>query len=582
MTSEPAHAIQATPSSSRHRCRQSSRSSMLLRFTSGPPTCTSCWPAPGSRWLITAVLSIAGLARRRAGAAPAARHDRRHPADLGEQNLHQRLAVAGPDDELKRARRHHRRAARPPRGGLRRAAPLRRQRLPRAAHPADHDAHRAGRGHPQARPAGPGRHRAGRQDPRAGSTRPTGWWKASSRSPAPSTAAPCDRSTVSLDKLATDRRSPSAPPRSATCTSPSARTITTRRCTGSEALLTHLVGNLIDNAIRHNQPGGWIRVATGTERPARRGSSSRTADRSSTRAGSASWPSRSAAPAPDRTGSDDTGVGLGLSIVAAIAAAHHGTLRPARPPARRAARHRHPPARRPPCARPRQRIMRVLVVEDVHGLADDIAEGLRDEGFAVDVAYNGLDAAAKLDINAYQVVVLDRDLPGIHGDTLCRMITESDRPAMTLMLTAAGTPDDRISGLGLGADDYLTKPFHFPELVLRIRALARRQPTARPRILPRRRPRPRPATPHRHPQRPAPRPVRQGVRRPRSPAPRRARLPQHRRPARTGLGRKRRPLHQHRLQHPQPATPQTRQPALIETRPGVGYRITDPGVRPLA
>jgi DNA-binding response OmpR family regulator len=126
--------------------------------------------------------------------------------------------------------------------------------------------------------------------------------------------------------------------------------------------------------------------------------------------------------------------------------------------------------------------MRVLVVEDVHSLADDIAEGLRDEGFAVDVAYDGIDAAAKLDINPYQVVVLDRDLPGIHGDTLCRMITEHDRPTMTLMLTAADTSDDRITGLGLGADDYLTKPFHFTELVLRLRALARRQPAARPRI----------------------------------------------------------------------------------------------------
>jgi DNA-binding response OmpR family regulator len=126
--------------------------------------------------------------------------------------------------------------------------------------------------------------------------------------------------------------------------------------------------------------------------------------------------------------------------------------------------------------------MRILVVEDVHGLADDITEGLRDEGFAVDVAYDGIDAAAKLDTNAYQVVVLDRDLPGIHGDTLCRMITESERPAMTLILTAADTSDDRISGLTLGADDYLTKPFHFTELVLRIRALARRQPTARPRV----------------------------------------------------------------------------------------------------
>ena len=126
--------------------------------------------------------------------------------------------------------------------------------------------------------------------------------------------------------------------------------------------------------------------------------------------------------------------------------------------------------------------MRILVVEDMHGLADDIAEGLRDEGFAVDVAYTGLDAAAKLDANDYQILVLDRDLPGIHGDTLCRMIADSDQPTMTLMLTAASTSDDRITGLRLGADDYLTKPFDFTELVLRIRALARRQPAARPRI----------------------------------------------------------------------------------------------------
>ena len=86
--------------------------------------------------------------------------------------------------------------------------------------------------------------------------------------------------------------------------------------------------------------------------------------------------------------------------------------------------------------------MRVLVVEDVRSLADDIAEGLRDNGFAVDVAYDGLDASAKLDTNGYQVVVLDRDLPGIHGDVLCRMITEADRPVMVLMLTAADTAEE--------------------------------------------------------------------------------------------------------------------------------------------
>ena len=99
---------------------------------------------------------------------------------------------------------------------------------------------------------------------------------------------------------------------------------------------------------------------------------------------------------------------------------------------------------------------------------------------AVDVAYDGDEAAWKLDVNSYNVVVLDRDLPQIHGDTLCRMITEREDPAMVLMLTASGTPGDRVAGLGLGADDYLAKPFHFPELVLRIHALARRQPNARP------------------------------------------------------------------------------------------------------
>jgi DNA-binding response OmpR family regulator len=127
--------------------------------------------------------------------------------------------------------------------------------------------------------------------------------------------------------------------------------------------------------------------------------------------------------------------------------------------------------------------MRVLVVEDVHRLADDIAEGLRDHGMAVDISYDGLDAAAKLGINRYDVILLDRDLPGLHGDTLCRMIADSDDPAMVLMLTAAATSTDRVAGLTLGADDYLLKPFHFPELVLRVRALARRRPSAQPRIL---------------------------------------------------------------------------------------------------
>jgi DNA-binding response OmpR family regulator len=127
--------------------------------------------------------------------------------------------------------------------------------------------------------------------------------------------------------------------------------------------------------------------------------------------------------------------------------------------------------------------MRILVVEDSRSLADVLVEGLRDQGMAVDAAHDGLTAAAKLDVNAYDVVVLDRDLPGIHGDALCQMITDRDDRVMVLMLTAAGTPGDRVVGLSLGADDYLAKPFHFPELVLRIRALARRKPAARGRVL---------------------------------------------------------------------------------------------------
>jgi DNA-binding response OmpR family regulator len=127
--------------------------------------------------------------------------------------------------------------------------------------------------------------------------------------------------------------------------------------------------------------------------------------------------------------------------------------------------------------------MRVLVVEDAPLLANTIAEGLRDQGIAVDIAYDGDDAATKINLHPYDVVVLDRDLPGIHGDTICRLITNGDQPAMILMLTAAGNPNDRVAGLALGADDYLRKPFHFPELILRVRALARRKPTARRRTL---------------------------------------------------------------------------------------------------
>ena len=102
---------------------------------------------------------------------------------------------------------------------------------------------------------------------------------------------------------------------------------------------------------------------------------------------------------------------------------------------------------------------------------------------AVDLAYDGLDAAVKVDVYPYDVIVLDRDLPGLRGDELCRIATGRQDPPMVLMLTAADTPGERVSGLSLGADDYLPKPFHFPELVLRIRGLARRRPTAHSHVL---------------------------------------------------------------------------------------------------
>jgi DNA-binding response OmpR family regulator len=127
--------------------------------------------------------------------------------------------------------------------------------------------------------------------------------------------------------------------------------------------------------------------------------------------------------------------------------------------------------------------MRVLVVEDARALAEVVAEGLRDNGMAVDLAFDGLAAAEKLGHTDYDVIVLDRDLPGLHGDAICRLVADREDRPMILMLTAAGGPDDRVSGLSLGADDYLAKPFHFPELVLRVQALARRRPDARPRTL---------------------------------------------------------------------------------------------------
>lgn len=123
--------------------------------------------------------------------------------------------------------------------------------------------------------------------------------------------------------------------------------------------------------------------------------------------------------------------------------------------------------------------MRVLVVEDHETLADRIAQGLRQVGMAVDTVYNGAAALDATTQTAYDVIVLDRDLPIVHGDRVCRAVAGSGGPRV-LMLTAAADVEDRVDGLELGADDYLGKPFVFTELVARVRALARRAPSAPP------------------------------------------------------------------------------------------------------
>ena len=127
--------------------------------------------------------------------------------------------------------------------------------------------------------------------------------------------------------------------------------------------------------------------------------------------------------------------------------------------------------------------MRVLVVEDHVRLANAIAEGLRREGIAVDLAFDGADALAHVNIHGYDVVVLDRDLPVLGGDEVCRRLSARRSEARVLMLTAASTIGDRIEGLELGADDYLPKPFDFGELTARIRALARRAVAPLPPVL---------------------------------------------------------------------------------------------------
>ncbi len=127
--------------------------------------------------------------------------------------------------------------------------------------------------------------------------------------------------------------------------------------------------------------------------------------------------------------------------------------------------------------------MRVLVVEDHPRLADTVAKVLRREGMAVDVAYDGREGLERARLTDYDVIVLDRDLPQLHGDVVCRTLVAERSTSAVLMLTAAAGVEARVAGLGLGADDYLPKPFHIVELVARIRALARRSRRVIPPVL---------------------------------------------------------------------------------------------------
>jgi len=127
--------------------------------------------------------------------------------------------------------------------------------------------------------------------------------------------------------------------------------------------------------------------------------------------------------------------------------------------------------------------MRVLVIEDDVLLGDAVGRGMRQAGFAVDVTWNGMDGLEHVAVIDYDVVVLDRNLPDIHGDEVCRSITEKKLPPRVLMLTAEGSIQARVDGLAVGADDYLPKPFAMVELIARIRALARRPSRATPSVI---------------------------------------------------------------------------------------------------
>ena len=127
--------------------------------------------------------------------------------------------------------------------------------------------------------------------------------------------------------------------------------------------------------------------------------------------------------------------------------------------------------------------MRILVVEDEVKLAELIEKGLRAEGMAVDVCFDGADALYRASINRYDVVVLDRDLPVVHGDEVCQRLGDGEDRPRVIMCTASAAESEELEGLALGADDYVTKPFSFPMLIARIRALARRSGPYRPPVL---------------------------------------------------------------------------------------------------
>ncbi|WP_153506220.1 response regulator transcription factor [Cumulibacter manganitolerans] len=127
--------------------------------------------------------------------------------------------------------------------------------------------------------------------------------------------------------------------------------------------------------------------------------------------------------------------------------------------------------------------MRVLVVEDERQLADAVARGLRREGMAVDVAYDGIEGHEKASVTPYDVVILDRDLPGMSGDDIMKELAAAQSNSRVIMLTASGAVADRVEGLSLGADDYMAKPFAFAELIARVRALGRRSNPAAPPVL---------------------------------------------------------------------------------------------------